>query len=167
MCKTHGKAHDFSSLHDHFIVCGFGRVGRHASYEFQRVTAPFCGHQHTNPRSQGAKAANAGMLAVAADATHKMTAFAKPASLRAKGTGSRHCPSDAENLFIILSAKLFNPKLTVVTRASEVEAGEKAAPRGSGHCFYLLCVGRAPTCRRAAEGLIGGVPGLPLTSEAT
>src|SRR5580658_8453990 len=28
-------------LHEHFIVCGYGRVGRNASYEFQRANIPF------------------------------------------------------------------------------------------------------------------------------
>ena len=28
-------------LHDHFIVCGYGRVGRNASLEFQRTGAAF------------------------------------------------------------------------------------------------------------------------------
>jgi voltage-gated potassium channel len=30
-----------SQLHDHFIVCGFGRVGRNASSELQRANAAF------------------------------------------------------------------------------------------------------------------------------
>ena len=30
-------------LHDHFIVCGYGRVGRNASYEFQRSNIAFPG----------------------------------------------------------------------------------------------------------------------------
>jgi voltage-gated potassium channel len=44
-------------------------------------------------------------------------------------------PSDAENLFIILSAKALNPKLTVVTRASEEEAGEKLRRAGADTVF--------------------------------
>ena len=30
-----------SQMHEHFIVCGFGRVGRNASYELQRAKVPF------------------------------------------------------------------------------------------------------------------------------
>src|ERR1700758_3217885 len=53
-----------NNLHDHFIVCGFGRVGRNASYEFQRANAPFLVLDRDEQRV--AKAANAGMLAVVA-----------------------------------------------------------------------------------------------------
>ncbi len=125
------KRRMISSLHDHFIVCGFGRVGRHASYEFQRVKAPFLVIDNNEVRV--AKAANAGMLAVAADATQDDT-LREAGVLRAKGLIAA-LPSDAENLFIILSAKALNPKLTVVTRASEVEAGEKLRRAGADTVF--------------------------------
>ena len=54
--------------------------------------------------------------------------------LRAKGLIAA-LPSDAENLFIILSAKTLNPRLTIVTRASEEEAGEKLRRAGADTVF--------------------------------
>lgn len=114
-------------LKDHFIVCGFGRVGRNASYEFQRVNAPFVVVDRSEQRV--AKAESAGMLAVVADATQDESLRAVGV-LRAKGLIAA-LPSDAENLFIILSAKTLNPGLTVVTRASEEEAGEKLRRAGA------------------------------------
>ena len=114
-------------LKDHFIVCGFGRVGRNASYEFQRVNAPFVVVDRSEERV--AKAESAGMLAVVADATQDESLRAVGV-LRAKGLIAA-LPSDAENLFIILSAKTLNPGLTVVTRASEEEAGEKLRRAGA------------------------------------
>src|SRR5580700_7561511 len=54
-------------LHDHFIVCGFGRVGRNASYELQKANTPFLVIDRNEQRV--AKASNAGMLALVADAT--------------------------------------------------------------------------------------------------
>lgn len=118
-------------LHDHFIVCGFGRVGRNASYEFQRTNAPFLVIDRDEQRV--AKAENAGMLAVVADATRD-DSLREAGVLRAKGLIAA-LPSDAENLFIILSAKTLNPKLTVVTRASEEEAGEKLRRAGADTVF--------------------------------
>lgn len=114
-------------LKDHFIVCGFGRVGRNASYEFQRVNAAFVVIDRSEQRV--AKAESAGMLAVVADATQDESLRAVGV-LRAKGLIAA-LPSDAENLFIILSAKTLNPGLTVVTRASEEEAGEKLRRAGA------------------------------------
>jgi voltage-gated potassium channel len=118
-------------LQNHFIVCGFGRVGRNASYEMQRANAPFLVIDRDEQRV--AKAENAGMLAVVADATRD-DSLREAGVLRAKGLIAA-LPSDAENLFIILSAKTLNPRLTVVTRASEEEAGEKLRRAGADTVF--------------------------------
>lgn len=114
-------------LQDHFIVCGFGRVGRNASYEFQHANVPFLVIDRSEDRVE--KAIHAGMLGVVADATHD-DCLREAGVLRAKGLIAA-LPSDAENLFIILSAKTLNPKLTVVTRVSEEEAGEKLRRAGA------------------------------------
>ena len=114
-------------LHDHFIVCGYGRVGRNASLEFQRTGAPFLVIDRNEQRA--AKAESAGMLSMTADATQD-ECLRDAGVLRAKGLIAA-LPSDAENLFIILSAKTLNPRLNVVTRASEEEAGEKLRRAGA------------------------------------
>lgn len=114
-------------LNNHFIICGFGRVGRNAANEFQRMKAPFVVIDRNEQRV--AKATNAGIPAIAADATHD-DSLREAGVLRAKGLIAA-LPSDAENLFIILSAKALNPRLTVVTRASEEEAGEKLRRAGA------------------------------------
>jgi voltage-gated potassium channel len=121
------KKRMINKLHDHFIVCGFGRVGRKASFEFQRANAPFLVIDRNEQRV--AKAENAGMLAVVADATQDDSLRAAGV-LNAKGLIAA-LPSDAENLFIILSAKSLNPRLTIVTRVSEEEAGEKLRRAGA------------------------------------
>jgi voltage-gated potassium channel len=96
-------------LNDHFIVCGFGRVGRNASYEFQRAGVPFLVIDRNEQRVE--KATLAGMLAVVADATRD-DCLREAGVLRAKGLIAA-LPSDAENLFIILSAKTLNPNIIV------------------------------------------------------
>ena len=121
------KRRMIENLHDHFIVCGFGRVGRNACYEFQRANASFLVIDRNEQRV--AKAEAAGMLAIVADATRDES-LRQAGVLRAKGLIAA-LPSDAENLFIILSAKTLNPKLTVVTRVSEEEAGEKLRRAGA------------------------------------
>src|SRR5258707_4265461 len=121
------KRRMIESLHDHFIVCGFGRVGRNACYEFQRADAPFLVIDRNEQRVQ--KAAAAGMLAIVADATQD-DSLRQAGVLKARGLIAA-LPSDAENLFIILSAKTLNPTLTIVTRVSEDEAGEKLRRAGA------------------------------------
>jgi len=125
------KKRMINNLKNHFIVCGFGRVGRNASYEFQRAKAPFVVLDRNEQRV--AKATNAGMLAIAADATQD-DSLREAGVLRARGLIAA-LPSDAENLFIILSAKTLNPGLTIVTRVSEEEAGEKLRRAGADTVF--------------------------------
>jgi len=125
------KKRMINQLNDHFIVCGFGRVGRNASSELQRAKAPFLVVDRNEHRVE--QAMRAGMLAVVADATRDES-LREVGVLRARGLMAA-LPSDAENLFIILSAKTLNPNLNVVTRASEEEAETKLRRAGADVVF--------------------------------
>lgn len=135
-----------SQLHDHFVVCGFGRVGRNASYELQRAKAPFLVIDRNQERV--ARASDARMLAVVADATNDDD-LRKAGVLRARGLIAA-LPSDAENLFIILSAKNLNSNLVVVTRVSEEQNEKKLRRAGADTVFapYTLAG------RRLADSLL-------------
>lgn len=125
------KQRTIGKMKDHFLVCGFGRVGRNASYELQRAKAPFLILDRNPQRVE--RAVQAGMVAALADATRDDD-LRKAGVMRARGLIAA-LPSDAENLFIILSAKTLNPKLRVATRASEEEAGEKLRRAGADVVF--------------------------------
>jgi voltage-gated potassium channel len=58
--------------------------------------------------------------------------------------------SDAENVFVILSAKTLNPKLTVVTRASEEDAEEKLRRAGADMVLSPYSI----TGHRLAQALV-------------
>lgn len=125
------KKRMIDSLKGHYIVCGFGRVGRSAAYELQRAKVPFLVLERNEQRVERATAA--GMLAVVADATRDET-LNDAGITRAHGLIAA-LPGDAENLFIILSAKSLNPKLNVVTRASEEDAEAKLRRAGADTVF--------------------------------
>ena len=135
-----------SQLHDHFVVCGFGRVGRNASYELQRAQAPFLVIDRNQERV--ARASDARMLAVVADATNDDD-LRKAGVLRARGLIAA-LPSDAENLFIILSAKNLNSNLVVVTRVSEEQNEEKLRRAGADTVFAPYTMAG----RRLADSLL-------------
>jgi len=118
-------------LHDHYIVCGFGRVGRHASFELQRTGVPFLVMDRSEGRAEMARAA--GMNVLIADSTRD-DSLRQGGIMRAKGLVSA-LATDADNLFVILSAKTLNPALTIVTRASEEEAEEKLRRAGADTVF--------------------------------
>lgn len=135
-----------SQLRDHFIVCGFGRVGRNASYELQRANVPFLVIDRSEERV--ARASEAQMLTVVADATSDDD-LREAGVLRARGLIAA-LPSDAENLFIILSAKTLNPGLLVVTRASEEQNEEKLRRAGADTVFAPYTMAG----RRLADSLL-------------
>jgi voltage-gated potassium channel len=83
------------NLQDHFIVCGFGRVGRNASAELQRLQAQVLVIDRSEERVE--RAMHLGILAIEADATHDET-LRSAGVMRAKGLIAS-LPSDAENLF--------------------------------------------------------------------
>lgn len=118
-------------LQNHFIVCGYGRVGRNASLELQRAGAPFVLLDRNETRVQQAQ--QAGMNAILADATRDES-LRNAGIERASGLVSA-LATDADNLFVILSAKTLNPALTVVTRASEEEAEQKLRRAGADTVF--------------------------------
>src|SRR3954447_7504772 len=135
-----------SQLHDHFIVCGFGRVGRNASYELQRAKAPFLVIDRSEERV--ARASEARMLAIVADATNDDD-LRKAGILGARGLIAA-LPSDAENLFIILSAKTLKSSLIVVTRASEEQNEDKLRRAGADTVFAPYTIAG----RRLAHSLL-------------
>lgn len=115
------------SLHDHFIICGFGRVGRGAAHELMRSKVPIVVVDNSEERIE--MVIRAGMLGVLADSTRDET-LRDVRIDRARGLVAA-LASDADNLFLTLSAKTLNPKLTVATRANEEEAAAKLRRAGA------------------------------------
>jgi voltage-gated potassium channel len=118
-------------MKDHFIVCGFGRVGRNAALELQRAGVVFCVIDRNEQRVERAIAM--GMIAFNADSTRDET-LREAGVERARGFIAA-LATDADNVFVILSAKTLNPSLTVVTRASEEDAEEKLRRAGANTVF--------------------------------
>jgi voltage-gated potassium channel len=115
------------SLADHFIICGFGRIGRQIATEFAAEGIKFV---LVDASSEQVKIAqDEGHSAFQADATLDET-------LLKMGVEKAAClvaalPSDAENLYIILSAKSLNPSIRAIARASNEEAVRKLQRAGA------------------------------------
>jgi len=118
-------------LNNHFIICGYGRVGRNAAHELKRAGVPFVVVDREAERTE--RAVQSGMLAVTADSTRDETLRSLGVE-RARGLISA-LATDADNLFVILSAKNLNPKLFVATRAAEEEAEQKLRRAGADALF--------------------------------
>ncbi len=120
-----------NKLEEHIIVCGFGRVGRGAARELQRAGVPFLIVDKSEDRVEWA--IRDGMLAVLADATDDET-LKHAGIMRAKGLIAT-LQSDADNLFVILSAKALKPALQVSARVASEQSEKKMRLAGADHVF--------------------------------
>lgn len=118
-------------LQNHIIVCGFGRVGRGAAHELRRAEVPFLIVDKNEDRVEWA--IRDGMLAVLADATDDETLRHAGIS-RARGLIAT-LQSDADNLFVILSAKSLKPELQVAARVNSEQSEKKMRLAGADHIF--------------------------------
>ncbi|MGQ9918706.1 MAG: potassium channel family protein [Bryobacteraceae bacterium] len=112
------------SLRGHFLVCGFGRVGRGAASELSKSGAQVVVVDRDEKRLEWAQ--RQGCLAVAGDATSD-DALREAGIERAAGLVAA-LSTDADNLFVVMSARTLNPKLRIAARASD-EATEKKLMR--------------------------------------
>jgi voltage-gated potassium channel len=118
-------------LKDHYIVCGFGRVGRGAAAELRRAGVPFVVVDIRPERAEQAIAD--GLMAVAADSTRDEV-LRQVGVDRARGLVAA-LASDADNLFVLLSAKGINPGIFVAARAAEESAEAKMRRAGADTVF--------------------------------
>jgi voltage-gated potassium channel len=133
-------------LKNHFIVCGFGRVGRGAAAELLHSGAPFVVVDQDPERTE--RAMLEGMLAVAADATRDET-LRQAGIQHARGLVAA-LATDADNLFVLLSAKVLNPNLYLAARAAEEGAEEKMRRAGANSVFAPYAL----TGHRLAQALL-------------
>jgi voltage-gated potassium channel len=118
-------------LENHYILCGFGRVGRGAAEELTRAGVPFVVIDNNEDRVT--RAIKAGLLAALADATRDVT-LREAGIDRARGLIAT-LGSDSDNLFVILSAKTLNPSMKLTTRVAEEETESKMLRAGADFVF--------------------------------
>src|SRR5947208_7048468 len=95
-------------LHDHFIICGYGRVGRRVAEEFRAAGVPFLVLDFHEDAVESAR--DDEVLLLEGDAT--LDENLRRAGLeRARGLVAA-CDSDADNLYVVRSARSARPDLT-------------------------------------------------------
>jgi voltage-gated potassium channel len=115
------------NLNGHYIICGYGRVGRGAADELRRGNAPIVVVDRSKDRL--AAAAAAGFMIYEGDSTKDET-LREVGIEKAKGVIAT-LGTDADNLFLIISARALNPNIPVVARAVEEEAISKLRRAGA------------------------------------
>ena len=122
-------------LKDHYIICGYGRMGRIVARELKEEGVK-CVVVEKNPESLEEKEA---VLFLIGDATRDPTL--KEAGIeKARGLISV-LPNDAENLFTVLSARGLNPNILIVARAVEEGSEQKLLRAGANKVVSPYLIG--------------------------
>ena len=108
-------------LRDHYIICGYGRVGRRVGREFREAGVPYIVLDSTDDSRHYA--------------TQDRVPYVEGSGTRdedLEGVGLEHAKglvassdSDVDNLYIVVSARAARPELFIVARASTEDAARK------------------------------------------
>jgi voltage-gated potassium channel len=121
-------------LRDHYIVCGYGRMGKIIVRELRHEDLDFIviEKNHTALGEED-------LLIIEGDAT-------KDDLLKKAGIEKAKClisvlPTDAENLYVVLSARGLNPDLMIVARAGEEGSEQKLLRAGADRAVSPYYIG--------------------------
>lgn len=126
--KTSRVSKRIEKLADHVIICGYGRNGEQAALELTDHNHSFViieRRENVIARIQE----DPNLLFIQGDATNEET-------LRTAGIDRARAliattPNDADNMFVVMTARSMNSKLTIVSRASEIGSDIKLKRAGA------------------------------------
>jgi voltage-gated potassium channel len=128
-----------SKLKNHYIICGYGRIGTHICRELEAKPVPFVVVENEPGKIE--RLENEGLLYVAGDATVDET-LVKAGIRSAKGLVTA-VTSDTENVYITLTARGLNPDLFILARASEEASETKLKRAGASKVISPYVMGAA------------------------
>lgn len=118
-------------LKDHFIVCGYGRVGKSIAEVFRREGVPMVVIDVNQESLTRAEAD--GFLTVHGNAASD-DVLKKAGIDRARGLVTA-VDSDADNVYVVISAHGLRPDLLIVARASSDDVAKKLERAGATHAL--------------------------------
>ncbi len=121
---------EIQKLKDHVIVCGFGRNGKQACEQLRSGNEKFVAIE-SDPTIISALHADGNTLFIEGDAT-KDEVLLEAGLERAKALITA-LPSDAANVFVVLTARDRNPKLKIISRASDDGSEHKLKRAGANN----------------------------------
>lgn len=126
--KTYRVDKKIMKLRDHTIIVGYGRNGEQAAMELQDSGVDFVIiEKRENVMSRIRE--NENLLYIRGDATHEETLF--QAQIEHAKALIATTPNDADNVFVVLTARSINPALKIISRASEMESITKLQRAGA------------------------------------
>jgi voltage-gated potassium channel len=137
------KLKEMEKMDGHYIVCGAGRVGRRIIRNLQRQKLPFVIMESDEKRLVDFE--SDGSVFIIGDATSEENLI-KAGVKRAKGLAT--ClPDDADNVYVVLTARGLNSKLHIVARAVEEQAEPKLIRAGASRVVAPTIIGSQSMAR--------------------
>ncbi|HEY3084865.1 MAG TPA: potassium channel protein [Candidatus Dormibacteraeota bacterium] len=155
---------DLDQLRDHFIICGYGRIGTQIVAEFENHKVPYVVIDQTEEALERIRAER--RLHIEGDASNEE--MLKQAGIeRARGLISA-VDSDERAVYIVLAARALNPDLYIVARAGRPESIRRLELAGATRTIspYLMAGHRMaelairPAMVDVLEGLHHGEAGI-------
>ena len=125
------------NLKDHFILCGYGRIGSIIAGELRQQGVPFVVIERNPERVQNA--INHGWVAVAADASEEEV-LRRTGIDRARGLIAA-VGTDAENVYTVLTARVLRPDLFIIARVESDEAEQRLRRAGADRVISPYQIG--------------------------
>ena len=135
-----------ANLKDHYIICGYGRMGQHVSHRLAMKGRTVVVIE--NDENATARAEADGYLYVLGNA-HEEGILESAGVVHAKGLVTV-LPSDGDNVFVTLTARELNPSMVVVSRAESLESIPKLKRAGATSVISPHAIG----ARRMAASLL-------------
>jgi voltage-gated potassium channel len=131
------RSRNMSKLRNHFIICGAGRVGSHMIRSLQGSNDTFIVLESNSEKV--AQLMDVGIAVLVRDATLEE-------SLRDAGVeharGLAAClADDADNVYVVLTARALNPNIHIVARAVEEQAESKLVRAGANRVVAPTIIG--------------------------
>lgn len=138
--KNYKVSAAIDKLENHVIICGFGRNGKQAAHVLKKHNTRFVVVEQKKDVVSAINHKYADLI-LEGDSTQDEVLL-KAGILRAKALITT-LPIDADNLFIVLSARTLNPKLTIISRASEDNSDKKLKLAGADNVIMPDKIGGA------------------------
>jgi voltage-gated potassium channel len=133
----YGHSRKMNKLRDHFIICGAGRVGSHLIRGLRAVDATFVVIETDPAKVEALTDLNIPVLP--RDATLEETLH-EAGVQHARGLAT--ClPDDADNVYVVLTARDLNPNIHIVARAAEEQAENKLIRAGANRVVAPTIIG--------------------------
>ena len=126
------------ALRNHVVICGFGRVGRQVAEDFVRTNQSFVVVE-LDPKRVVKYEDDENYNIVVGDATFDENLI--NANLQNAKAIITCMPSDANNVYVVLTAREMNKKLQIIARASKLETYNKLKIAGANSVIMPDSVG--------------------------